>query len=249
MTDGRIPGKWMSEPRFIEMSADAWCVMTKAIAWSNEAGTDGHIKQRYLGLLHPDGDQPRAYSEIAQLGIWEYVDDGFKFIDWAKPAHQGGLGQSLAAEVQATKERKRRNQRNYRQRQSSGGGDAEGVTGHVTGPTTGDVGQDRTGQDRTSSNEEVVGEHNESSDTEPTPSPSSAALFDSTTGELTDPELLVDSIRREQAVAAPPPPPADPWADPGKTCTAPGCVQKLIAPMQRRAGYCTNHIHLRTEVA
>ena len=152
MTDGRIPGKWMSDPKFIEMGVDAWCVFSKGIAWSNEAGTDGHIKRRYLGLLHPNGEQPQAYAEIADLGLWAPTPDGYQYLNWEKKAHQGGLGQSLASEVKAQKERKRKNQADYRERQkSAGGGDGGpggGVTGDVTGDVSDHVGQDTTGQEQ-----------------------------------------------------------------------------------------------------
>lgn len=170
----------MSDPRFIEMSVDAWCVFSKGIAWSNEAGTDGHIKRRYLGLLHPDGEQPQAYAEIAALNLWTPVPDGYQFIGWEKKAHQGGLGQSLACDVLAQKERKRKDQANYRARQKSDGtdgGPGGGVAGDVTGHVSGDVGQDRTGQ------EQVLGESpsNDSEQEEP---------FNPATGEVLDPPGL-----------------------------------------------------------
>lgn len=149
MTDGRIPGKWMNEPRFIEMHADTWTVFTKAIAWSNEAGTDGLIKWRYLSLLHPDGEMPAAHADLVERGLWAKTPDGYQFHNWSKPAHQGGLGQATAEQVQSYKERKRTNQKAYRERQAAkdgnGGGPEGGVTGHVTDGMTDHVGQDRTG--------------------------------------------------------------------------------------------------------
>lgn len=149
MTDGRIPGKWMNEPRFIEMDVNAWCVFTKAIAWSNEAGTDGLIKRRYLSLLHPDGEQPRAFETIAEMGLWKPIDGGYQLVDWNKKAHQGGLGQETAENVRAQKKRKRENQQAYRDRKATEGGPGGpggGVTGDVTGHVADHVGQDRTGQ-------------------------------------------------------------------------------------------------------
>ena len=151
MTDGRIPGKWMNEPRFIEMDVHAWCVFTKAIAWSNEAGTDGLIKRRYLSLLHPDGEQPQAFATIAEMGLWKPIDGGYQLIDWNKKAHQGGLGQETAENVRAQKKRKRENQQAYRDRKASEGGPGGpggGVTGDVTGHVADHVGQDRTGQEQ-----------------------------------------------------------------------------------------------------
>lgn len=181
----------MSDPRFIEMSVDAWCVMTKAITWSNEAGTDGHIKRRYLPLLHPDGERPQAYAEIADLGLWAPTPDGYQFLNWEKKAHQGGLGQSLASEVKAQKERKRKNQADYRERQKSAGGGDGGPGGGVTGDVTGDV-SDHVGQDRTGQ-EQVLGE-SPSNDSEQQEEP-----FNPATGEVLDPPQLslVDNVYAE----------------------------------------------------
>lgn len=150
MTDGRIPGKWMNEPRFIEMSADTWCVFTKAIAWSNEAGTDGFIKWRYLSLLHPAGDHPSANAQLVELGLWAEMPTGYQLLDWDKPAHQGGLGQATAEQVRTNKNRNRERQQAYRDRLAANRNPdpdpvADDVTGHVTRYVTGDVGQDRTG--------------------------------------------------------------------------------------------------------
>ncbi|MGG5172683.1 hypothetical protein ACQR35_10960 [Pseudarthrobacter sp. J1738] len=135
----------MNEPRFIEMSVDAWCVFTKAIAWSNEAGTDGLIKRRYLALLHPQGEQPRANSEIADLGLWHATVDGYQFVDWNKKAYQGGLGQELAAVVQEQKDKNKVRQQKWRDGQKDNK-DNSPVTRDVTGNVTRDVGQDRTRQ-------------------------------------------------------------------------------------------------------
>jgi hypothetical protein len=142
MTDGRIPGKWISEPRFAEMKADTWCVLTKAITWSNEAGTDGLIKRRYLSIFHPDGSFPDAYAELVEMGIWQIVADGYQFVDWAVKPHQGGLGQSSAEQVRTHKAQARERQRKFRAKAT----DAP-VTGDVTDSVTRDVGQDTTGQD------------------------------------------------------------------------------------------------------
>lgn len=150
MTDGRIPGKWMNEPRFIEMDADTWTVFTKALAWSNEAGTDGLIKWRYLSLLHPEGEQPAANADLVERGLWAKTPDGYQFHDWDKPAHQGGLGQSTAERVRKGKARNRKAQAAWRERQNGGGDDGPGggetVGDDVSAYVSDDVGQDRTGQ-------------------------------------------------------------------------------------------------------
>ncbi|MGK0715133.1 hypothetical protein ACR5KS_03560 [Leucobacter sp. W1153] len=139
MTDGRIPGKWVSEPRFAEMPDAIFGFLARAIAWSNEAGTDGHVKRRYLAQLHASGEvRPHAYKLLEDEGIWKATPDGYQFIDWDKKAHHGGLGQELAANVRAYKERKKANQQRYRDK-----GASRPVTGHVTGSVADHVGQDR----------------------------------------------------------------------------------------------------------
>lgn len=163
MTDGRIPGKWVSEPRFAEMPDATFGFLARAIAWSNEAGTDGHVKRRYLAQLHSTGEQqPAVYEQLAAAGLWKPTNDGYQFIDWNKKSHQGGLGQSLASEVQGQKERKRKNIKDWRDRQGS---KPHGVTGYVTDSATGDVGQDTTGQDRLITGEVIENEKETDSST------------------------------------------------------------------------------------
>lgn len=147
MTDGRIPGKWVSEPRFAEMPDATFGFLARAIAWSNEAGTDGHIKRRYLANLHSTGEQqPQVYAQLEAAGLWKKTADGYQFIGWDKKAHQGGLGQELAENVRSYKDRKRVNQQRYRDKLASA--DGGHVTGHVTDSVADHVGQDTTGHDR-----------------------------------------------------------------------------------------------------
>lgn len=151
MTDGRIPGKWVSEPRFAEMPDATFGFLARAIAWSNEAGTDGCIKRRYLANLHSTGaQQPQVYAALEAAGLWKPTTDGFQFIGWDLPAHRGGLGQSLAASVQAGKQRNKDKQQRYRDRAKGAESDVildvEGSRNPVT--FGGDVGQDTEGQDR-----------------------------------------------------------------------------------------------------
>lgn len=138
MTDGRIPGKWINEPRFAEMNVSTWCILTKALTWCNEAGTDGMIKRRYLGIFHPEGLIPSAYAELVEMGIWAIVEGGYQFVDWAKPSYQGGLGQSTAEAVRTGRANAAKRSQRYRSKEAS-------VTRDATGDITRDVGQDTTG--------------------------------------------------------------------------------------------------------
>jgi hypothetical protein len=140
VTDGRIPGMWVNQPRFIEMDVDTWCIFTKAIAWSNEAGTDGHIKRRYLQLLHPDGERPHSYSVLADMGLWTPVADGYQFVNWSKKATEEGLGQATAEQVEANKKSARERSQRSRDRAKQGKAQTP-ATGDVTRDVPRDVGQ------------------------------------------------------------------------------------------------------------
>ena len=151
MTDGRIPGNWITEPRFVEMPDDIFGFLARAIAWSNEAGTDGAVKQRYLAHLHSDGHRhPAVYDQLEQQGLWEKTADGYQFRDWTKPSRQGGMGQSSAETVRSAKKASARRQQKFREKRNYAPTEAD-VTALHTAVTerrdTGqDVGQDTTGQ-------------------------------------------------------------------------------------------------------
>ncbi|MGK0722607.1 hypothetical protein [Leucobacter sp. W1478] len=151
MTDGRIPGKWVTEPRFAEMDSDTWAIFTRALAWSNEAGTDGAVKRRYLGMFHNSGELlPRCYDNLEALGLWRKTPDGYQLEKWDTPAHRGGLGQATAESVRNGKARNAAKQRRFRER-LAGGEDLESEAITPSNPVTspGYVGQDTTGQDTT----------------------------------------------------------------------------------------------------
>ena len=151
MTDGRIPGKWVTEPRFAEMDSDTWAIFTRALAWSNEAGTDGAVKQRYLGMFHNSGELlPHCYDNLEALGLWRKTAGGYQFEKWDTPAHRGGLGQATAETVRNGKARNAAKQRRFRER-LAGGDDSESEAITPSNPVTspGHVGQDTTGQDTT----------------------------------------------------------------------------------------------------
>ena len=138
MTDGRIPGMWVNQPRFIEMNVNTWSVFSKAIAWANEHGTDGHVPRRYLPLLHPDGHCPDAYAELCDMGLWYPAGDGYQFSKWAEKPSVGGLGQSTAEQVEKNKQQNRdRVAKSRAKKKAEEGAGQEDVTHYVTR----DVGQ------------------------------------------------------------------------------------------------------------
>jgi len=134
-----------------DLSDVAFRVFVNSLMWCNANGTDGRIPRRYLRLLHRDGERINAAAELVNAGLWLLDDDGWQMPRWAerpgighRPSEDtGGMGQELAANVADQMERRRRNQANYRQR-NSGAPPKEvsaDVTGHVTDHVSTNVGQ------------------------------------------------------------------------------------------------------------
>ena len=145
MTDARLRGEWVNAIKFDGLSDVAWRAFTGALMWSAENGTDGHIPQRYLKRLHPDGERPAAFDELVSNGIWERSADGFMLTDW-----DGAMGQSTALQVDTYKANGRKRQHEYRERErkklaTSIGfepGTAPPVTGLVMSPLRSPVTRD-----------------------------------------------------------------------------------------------------------
>lgn len=134
MTDARLRGAWLGRLRFDSLSDAAWRVFTSALMWSAEQGTDGMIPARYLRQLHPDGEQPGAFQELTEAGIWEPAEaGGYQMVGWG-----ADLGQSTAAEVLRYRENARERQQRRRERlkgvQSTDrvDGDRQAVTGDLS---------------------------------------------------------------------------------------------------------------------
>ena len=111
MTDARLRGEWVNAIKFDGLSDVAWRAFTGALMWSAQNGTDGHIPQRYLKRLHPDGEKPAAFDELVSNGIWERSADGFMLIDW-----DGAMGQSSALQVETYKANGRKRQSVFREK-------------------------------------------------------------------------------------------------------------------------------------
>ena len=112
MTDARLRGEWLNTMRFDALSDTAWRVFTSGLMWSAENGTNGLVPNRYLRMLHPNGEQPEAFREIAAAALGVQEATGFVFLDW-----DGALGQSTALQVETYKENGRNRARKYRERQ------------------------------------------------------------------------------------------------------------------------------------
>lgn len=133
MTDSRLPGHWLNEMRFMDLTDRQWRIFTNGLMWSNEQATDGYIPDRYLRLLHPKGVEDADIDALVNCEVLERTDGGLQFVRWSDP---NGLRQSLAADVRGYRDRKRQNQAAYRERRK-----AESVTGHVGGNVAGQVGE------------------------------------------------------------------------------------------------------------
>ncbi|PPF32275.1 hypothetical protein C5B93_15895 [Rathayibacter sp. AY1A2] len=132
-------------------------MMTGALMWSAEQGTDGRIPIRSLRLLHPEGTDPKAVAELVQAQFWERNTDHVQVLNWAQT-------QSLAVDVEWQRERNRVKNKALREREREKARGArqpafkqETVTGHETGDVTDHaVGKAsaRTGQERSGSVDE-----------------------------------------------------------------------------------------------
>lgn len=112
MADARIKGEWLNSMRFDSLTDTTWRVFTGALMWSAENGTDGFIPTRYLRMLHPDGEQPAAFTQMEAAGLCQKTPTGYQFDDW-----DGGLGQSTSAQIEAYKANARKRARDYRERE------------------------------------------------------------------------------------------------------------------------------------
>jgi len=146
MVDARLPAEWLGSIRIDNLTDRAFRVLAGALMWCNGQGTDGSVPARYTRYLHPDGDDPAAFDELEQAGLWERVDDGYCLIGWTST-----LRQSTAEEVERYREGARRRQKEYRDRQRAadatrvgpravGGKRTRDVTHNATGEVTAHVG-------------------------------------------------------------------------------------------------------------
>lgn len=155
MTDARLPGYWLTELRFADMSDRHWRIFTNALMWSAEQGTDGHIPPKYLRRLHDEEVTDDDVSELEVAGVFVRAEDGG--IDMPGWSDEKALRQSTAASVAQYRSRKKENQAAYRQRlrersesgdvtgnvgkgsSSLGDSSKEGASAYLTGNVTGNA--------------------------------------------------------------------------------------------------------------
>ncbi|AZZ52616.1 hypothetical protein C1I64_11575 [Rathayibacter festucae DSM 15932] len=124
-------------------------MMTGALMWSAEQGTDGQIPIRSLRLLHPDGTDTSAVNELIDAKVWERQTDHVQVLNWEQT-------QSLAVDVEWQRERNRNKNKALREREreksrartpsftedSMTGQVTEDMTGHPGGKASARTGQD-----------------------------------------------------------------------------------------------------------
>ena len=146
MTDTRLPDRWLADPNMDRLSDKDWRVFTSALMYCNRYGTDGAINQFHFKFLHPVEKPDQSLTNLVEAGLAEWEGTQFQFKNWSTD-----LGQSTAEYIQrkrAENAQKSRNKRALRKSVSVGDVPSD-VPRDVPGDGPGDVGQARTGKDRT----------------------------------------------------------------------------------------------------
>jgi len=138
MTDTRLPDRWLADPNMDRLSDKDWRVFTSALMYCNRYGTDGAINQFHFKFLHPVEKPDQSLTNLVDAGLAEWEGTQFQFKNWSTD-----LGQSTAEYIRrkrAQNVEKSRNKRALLKKISAG---------DVPSDVPGDVGQVRTGKDRT----------------------------------------------------------------------------------------------------
>lgn len=136
MTDTRLPDSWLLKPDLDRLSDGAWRVLTRALIFCNQQGTDGEIDALYMRYVYPFGPSDTFLAELEEIDWLVKTDRGYLIPDWE------GKGQSTAAQVAAWRENARIRQRRSREKKQTAQSQA------ASREVTRDVGQERIGQVR-----------------------------------------------------------------------------------------------------
>lgn len=127
MTDARLPDQWLGHPRFEGVQPETWLFFTNCLMWSNRYGTDGRIPMGYAVQMSFGWNLDLILLQLQNAEVCDVQDAHIQF-RWEE------LGQSLASEVEARREKNRERQRLKRERDN-------------LRDQTRDVGQGRLGKD------------------------------------------------------------------------------------------------------
>ncbi|MGY1736859.1 hypothetical protein [Geodermatophilus sp. SYSU D00684] len=137
MTDARFPERWLTDRRFLRLTADAFRTTMHLYAWSVSNRTDGRIDLADLALI------PLArredLRELVQLGIAAWDGPILTLLDYRDT-------QSSKEELDAAAEARRKARDRKRRQRAREATTSEVVTRDVTHDN---AGQARTGQART----------------------------------------------------------------------------------------------------
>lgn len=138
-----MPGKWLGDSKFDEWQPETWKFFIDCLMWSNRYGTDGQIPMVHLQKLAFGWsvDIFLEHFKGAEVGVMSKHGIQLHWIE---------LGQSLASDVEDRRPKNRQKQQSFRDKQAATretASSSNALTGEITGYVTGDVGQDRLGQD------------------------------------------------------------------------------------------------------
>lgn len=102
MTWFKIDDSMWSHPKVMLCSDAAIALWARAGSFSCDKLTDGFIHRAYLPSLRAT---EKAAAELVAAGLWEPVDDGWRFHDWAD---YNETGDEVEAKKAAARERMRR---------------------------------------------------------------------------------------------------------------------------------------------
>lgn len=149
MTDARLPGRWLTDPDLEALSDRSWRIHTGALMWSAEQGADGRIFRRTMRLLHPEGASAEDAQPLIDAGLWEVEGEDFQILKWERT-------QTLAAAVEQTRERNRRHQAEWRERQRAGRTPRPRISADVSDDVSAYAGgEDRRGEDSSPSSPDI----------------------------------------------------------------------------------------------
>lgn len=114
MTWFKVDDKLWGHPKWMALPAAARALWVTAGSYCASNETDGRLS---AAMIPPLGGRPRDADKLVECGLWERVEGGYLFHDWAE--YQPTKAQ-VRAEREAVKERQRRWRENRATRRSNG---------------------------------------------------------------------------------------------------------------------------------
>ncbi|MDQ0731791.1 hypothetical protein [Arthrobacter sp. B1I2] len=141
MTDARFPERWLNDGRFRRLSDKGYRTYVNTLAWAVANRSDGKISDEDLQFI-PDVSVDEA-ARLVELRLWQVRrGGGWQIVDYK--ATQTSRDQLEGLERRRELDRKR--SKDYRDRKR----DVTASRDESHEESRDDIGQDRTGQDRTS---------------------------------------------------------------------------------------------------